>query len=140
MTVVPPPEPPATADEAEFMASLRRLKTWSGRSYRQLERAASAAGEWLPSSTAASMLTRQTLPREELLWAYVRACGLAEEPAEAWLAARTRTALGDDACVRTLPRRLRVSVAAAAALAALALGGTMAFQAEEHDVRVTTSR
>ncbi|WP_419997563.1 helix-turn-helix domain-containing protein [Streptomyces boninensis] len=138
MPATPPPEPPSTADEAEFLAQLRRLKTWSGLSYRQLERAASAAGDWLPSSTTASMLSRETLPRAALLRAYVRACGLSEEAAESWLAARSRAALGDapGRRRRAFPRAL----AAAAAAVVLALGGAVALQGEEQDVTVTSTR
>src|SRR5690606_22321811 len=76
MTITPPPSPEAATDEAAFMAGLRRLKDWSGLSFRQLERRASAAGDVLPYSTASTMLGRDRLPREELLVAFVRACGL----------------------------------------------------------------
>jgi hypothetical protein len=87
-----PPEPPTPTDAAAFMTELRRLKAWSGRSYRQLERCARAAGDTLPYSTAASMLGRDRLPREELLVAFVRACGI--DDAHPWAAARATLALG----------------------------------------------
>ncbi|TDE22922.1 hypothetical protein E1295_45950, partial [Nonomuraea mesophila] len=90
MTTTPPP-PPVTG-EAAFMQELRRLKAWSGQSFRQLERRASAAGDVLPSSTASTMLGRNRLPRHEVLVAFVRACGLDEEQARAWADARAAIA------------------------------------------------
>ncbi|MFE9643658.1 hypothetical protein ACFYO0_05805 [Streptomyces sp. NPDC006365] len=88
-----PPTPPDT-DPAAFMAALRRLKAWSGLSYRQLERRATEAGHTLPYSTAATMLGRERLPREELVVAFVTACGLWDDEAEAWADARTTIACG----------------------------------------------
>ncbi|MEV0838895.1 hypothetical protein AB0I55_04990 [Actinocatenispora sera] len=87
-----PPPPPTPVDAAAFMTELRRLKAWSGRSYRQLERCARAAGDTLPYSTTASMLGRDRLPREELLVAFVRACGI--DDARPWAAARATLAQG----------------------------------------------
>ncbi|BCJ33921.1 hypothetical protein Athai_14240 [Actinocatenispora thailandica] len=101
-----PPEPTAPADRAAFMVELRRLKAWSGRSYRQLERRARAAGDTLPYSTAASMLGRDRLPREELLVAFVRACGI--DDVRPWAAARA--ALDQGAPPRTDPDRAPVSM------------------------------
>jgi hypothetical protein len=83
-----PPTPPDT-DAAAFMTALRRLKAWSGLSYRRLERHAADAGHCLPYSTAATMLGRDRLPREELVAAFVAACGIRGDEAEAWLDART---------------------------------------------------
>jgi hypothetical protein len=88
-----PPTPPDT-DAAAFVAGLRRLKAWSGLSYRRLERRAAEAGHCLPYSTAASMLGRERLPREELVAAFVAACGVRGAEAEAWLDARTDIACG----------------------------------------------
>nr|WP_206442457.1 hypothetical protein [Streptomyces boncukensis] len=70
-----------------------RLKVWSGLSYRQLERRATDAGHWLPYSTASTALGRDRLPREELVVAFVRACGLGDEEAARWAAARRRIAV-----------------------------------------------
>ncbi|MFF7392082.1 hypothetical protein ACFZAE_27005 [Streptomyces scabiei] len=91
-----PPAPPET-DVAAFVAALRRLKAWSGLSYRQLERRATEAGHTLPYSTAATMLGRDRLPREELVAAFVAACGVRAEEAEAWLDARVAIACGPPA-------------------------------------------
>jgi len=88
-----PPIPPDT-DAAAFVAGLRRLKAWSGLSYRRLERRAAEAGHCLPYSTAATMLGRERLPREELVAAFVAACGVRGAEAEAWLDARTDIACG----------------------------------------------
>ncbi|WP_210577328.1 hypothetical protein [Streptomyces sp. GESEQ-4] len=88
-----PPTPPDT-DAAAFVAALRRLKAWSGLSYRRLERRAADAGHTLPYSTAATMLGRERLPRAELVAAFVAACGLRGAEAEAWVDARSRIACG----------------------------------------------
>ncbi|WP_214322636.1 hypothetical protein [Nonomuraea sediminis] len=42
----------------------------------QLERRAAATGNHLPASTAATLLGRERLPREEVLVAFVRACAV----------------------------------------------------------------
>ncbi|MEH0506858.1 hypothetical protein [Streptomyces scabiei] len=90
-----PPTPPDT-DPAAFVAGLRRLKAWSGLSYRRLERRAAEAGHVLPHSTAATMLGRERLPREEPVAAFVAACGLRGAEAEAWTDARRRIACGPE--------------------------------------------
>ncbi|MGW0571132.1 hypothetical protein [Streptomyces tauricus] len=92
MTTAPPTPP--DSDAAAFVAALRRLKAWSGLSYRRLEREAADAGHCLPYSTAATMLGRERLPREELVAAFVAACGIRGDAAEAWLDARTDIACG----------------------------------------------
>ncbi|MFH8491209.1 helix-turn-helix domain-containing protein [Streptomyces longisporoflavus] len=92
--MTPPPVPPRTAETPDFIAELRRLKAWSGLSYRELERAATAAGEVLPYSTAATMLRRDRLPRETVLVAFVVACGLDADDTRRWVAARRELAMG----------------------------------------------
>ncbi|MFE7030668.1 hypothetical protein ACFU9Y_10175 [Streptomyces sp. NPDC057621] len=162
-----PPTPPDT-DAAAFVAALRRLKAWSGLSYRRLERHAADAGHCLPYSTAATMLGRERLPREELVAAFVAACGIRGDEAEAWLDARTGIACGPipvdapvpaevrsvglapanvappvDAPARTRPWRLRWALVGAAALVVTAfLGGATtsgAFTDDEEVVQTSTS-
>lgn len=77
----------------EFVATMKRLRLWSGLTYRQLEAKARANGEVLPSSTTATMLNRGTLPREPLVAAFVRACGVDQAEVERWLTARRRLAV-----------------------------------------------
>ncbi|RBQ15037.1 hypothetical protein DP939_37170 [Spongiactinospora rosea] len=69
---------------------MRRLRAWSGLSYRQLAQRAAAAGRVLPHNTLVAALQRDTLPRKELLVAFVEACGLPDEEVAAWTAARYR--------------------------------------------------
>jgi hypothetical protein len=57
------------------MAAMRALKNRSGLTLRQMEERATAQGDVLARSTVADLLRRQTLPRPELLAAFVRACG-----------------------------------------------------------------
>ncbi|MEV4626410.1 hypothetical protein AB0J90_09005 [Micromonospora sp. NPDC049523] len=67
---------------------MRALRQWSGFTYRQLQGRAQAAGDVLPHSTLAAVLGRGTLPREELLRAFLRACGGSESAVEQWVAIR----------------------------------------------------
>ncbi len=140
-----PPTPPDT-DAVAFVAALRRLKAWSGLSYRQLERRAAQAGHNLPYSTAATMLGRDRLPRAELVAAFVAACGVRDDEAEAWLDARMTIAYGGQPAQPTptpLPtprnrrfRKPRLALAVAAALAVALLGGASAAGAFADDVEV----
>jgi hypothetical protein len=124
-------------DEAEFIAALRRLKAWSGLSYRQLERRAAEAGRVLPYSTASTALGRKSLPREELLVAFVLACGLDDDEAASWAAVRKRIAVGGHVTA-TEPRAPRrpwwrpaVGWAAVALSLALAGGATLSMEVGE---------
>jgi hypothetical protein len=120
-----PPAPVEATDEARFVAQLRRLKTWSGRSFRELERRASAAGDTLPYSTTATMLGKNRLPRAELVETFVRACGLDGDDVRQWLAVRARIADGT-ATVPAVPQRgRRLAIAAAAGLAIAFAGGAV---------------
>ncbi|MEV5753300.1 tetratricopeptide repeat protein [Actinoallomurus sp. NPDC052308] len=75
----------------EFTALLRRLRAWSGLTYRQVEKRSGVQGVPLPYSTIATALQRDTLPREEFVEVFVRACGVDPVP---WLVARKRLAVG----------------------------------------------
>ncbi|MCF0093685.1 hypothetical protein B0E54_02525 [Micromonospora sp. MH99] len=85
--------PDEAADPAEFVDLLRRLKDRSRLTFRQLEQHAATAGDVLARSTAADVLRRSTLPRPEVLAAFVRACGAGDQVDE-WLRARDRLAAG----------------------------------------------
>ncbi|WP_093798971.1 XRE family transcriptional regulator [Streptomyces sp. Wb2n-11] len=82
------PDPYGIRNAGELIAALRALKDWSGLTYRELTVRAEAAGDVLPRSTVANMLARTTLPREELVAAYVRACGCGPGTVESWLKVR----------------------------------------------------
>jgi outer membrane biosynthesis protein TonB len=71
---------------------LRECKEWSGFTYRELQRRAEAVGQVLPHSTIAAALGRTTLPREDVVRAFVQACGGDEAAAEAWVSIRKRIA------------------------------------------------
>ncbi|MFF0448517.1 helix-turn-helix domain-containing protein [Streptomyces sp. NPDC004609] len=86
------PGPEQAGGAAEFVARLQQLKDWSGLTYRELTSRAEAVGDVLPRSTVANMLSRSTLPREELVAAFVRACGCGPGATETWL--RVRKELG----------------------------------------------
>ncbi|MFE5795170.1 RICIN domain-containing protein [Streptomyces sp. NPDC056503] len=72
---------------------MRELRERTGLTYRDLEQRAEQAGEVLPRSTLATALSREALPRPELLRAFLIACGHGDR-VEAWAAARDRIAAG----------------------------------------------
>ncbi|MFF0559045.1 RICIN domain-containing protein [Streptomyces sp. NPDC020472] len=86
------PDPREVRSPAEFLACLQALKDWSGLTYRELSARAETHGDVLPRSTVANMLARPTLPREELLATFVRACGVEEAEAEHWRTVRRELA------------------------------------------------
>ncbi|MCG5220369.1 peptidoglycan-binding protein [Streptosporangium soli] len=95
------PHPADAATAEELSIQLRRLKAWSGLSFRELERRARVAGDVLPISTSWGMLNphQQGVPRVELIVAFTRACGCTPDQVTAWVAARRRiaaAAAGDD--------------------------------------------
>ncbi|MGW0988734.1 helix-turn-helix domain-containing protein [Streptomyces sp. NPDC002486] len=85
------PSPHEACSAAEFVACMRRLKEQAGLTYRQLEAHAEQQGDVLARSTAADVLRRDSLPRAEVVAAFVRACGRGEDASD-WLAARNRLA------------------------------------------------
>ncbi|MEU5984008.1 hypothetical protein [Streptomyces sp. NPDC047434] len=86
------PDPRGAGDPAAFVARLQDLKDWSGLTYRELTAHAQALGQVLPRSTVANMLSRATLPREELLTSFVLACGVDPASLESWLVVRKELA------------------------------------------------
>ncbi|MFV0127700.1 RICIN domain-containing protein [Streptomyces sp. HMX112] len=86
------PDPREARDPTGFIARLQALKDWSGLTCRELSARAEAAGDVLPRSTVANMLSRTTVPREESLTAFVRACGAGPDALETWLAVRKELA------------------------------------------------
>lgn len=87
------PRPEEAADAAQFVSLMRQLRQWAHLSYRELERRAEAVGDVLPRATLAGGLNRQELPREELLAAFVRACGGDRNTVESWSAVRRHLAV-----------------------------------------------
>ncbi len=73
--------------------ALGRLRQWAGLSYRQLAAKAEASGDVLPPSTAVGALSRAALPREELVAAFVRACGMGEADVARWVVVRRHLAV-----------------------------------------------
>ncbi|MFG2048558.1 helix-turn-helix domain-containing protein [Micromonospora sp. NPDC048935] len=82
------PDPQAARSAAEFVAQMRALRQWSGLTIRQVTRKAQEAGDVLPHSTLNTALGRATLPREELVAAFVRACGGDQDTVNAWITVR----------------------------------------------------
>ncbi|MFF3737161.1 helix-turn-helix domain-containing protein [Streptomyces sp. NPDC002566] len=85
------PSPDEARDAADFVKALQRLKERSGLTYRELERRAHRNGDVLARSTLADILRRTSLPRADVLAAFVRACGEGRRLG-AWLHARERIA------------------------------------------------
>ncbi|MFG3526411.1 helix-turn-helix domain-containing protein [Streptomyces sp. NPDC047917] len=87
------PDPREARSAPEFIALLRLLKDVSGLTFRELSQRAEVVGDVLPRSTIANMLGRTSVPREELLAAFVRACGCGPEQVADWLAVRKELAV-----------------------------------------------
>ncbi|MFD9895621.1 ATP-binding protein [Amycolatopsis sp. NPDC059027] len=81
--------PDAARDAAEFVCLLGKIKERSGYTYRQLEKRAADAGEFLPRSTLAGALQKNVLPSPQTVAAFIRACE-GDERVGAWIAARNR--------------------------------------------------
>ncbi|HET6356394.1 RICIN domain-containing protein [Streptomyces sp.] len=90
------PDPKAAKTSAELVATMRQLRSWADLSYRQLERRANDAGDALPRATISGVLAREDLPREELLAAFVRACGGDAATVDTWLDARRQLAMSSE--------------------------------------------
>ncbi|WP_280889514.1 helix-turn-helix transcriptional regulator [Streptomyces sp. LBL] len=83
--------PHEAGDAGGFVESMQQLKERSGLTYRELEERAARNGDVLARSTLADMLRRTSLPRPEVLAAFVRACGDGQRVG-VWLDARNRIA------------------------------------------------
>ncbi|MCF0093684.1 peptidoglycan-binding protein [Micromonospora sp. MH99] len=79
---------PQVATAGEYVVALRDVRRRSGLTYREISRRASAAGHWLPPSTLATMLGRNTLPRERTVVALLAACGTPAADIERWVGLR----------------------------------------------------
>ncbi|GHH78731.1 hypothetical protein GCM10018793_29980 [Streptomyces sulfonofaciens] len=77
-----------------FVLRMRALKDWSGLTYRQLAARAEESGDILPSSTLASTLGRRSLPRRDVVAAFVRACGGDAASVRTWLRVHAEIASG----------------------------------------------
>ncbi|MER0477439.1 RICIN domain-containing protein [Streptomyces sp. Edi2] len=82
-----PPDPRRARTPAEFVVVMRLMKDRSGLTYRQLAVHAEERGDALPASTLAGTLSRGSLPRPEVVEAFVRACGGSPRDVERWLRA-----------------------------------------------------
>ncbi|MFG2291013.1 hypothetical protein ACGFOU_33685 [Streptomyces sp. NPDC048595] len=91
------PDPAVADSPAQFVELMRQLRRWADLSYRQLERNATDTGNVLPRATISAALSRNELPRAELLAAYVRACGGDDDTVAAWLDARRRLSMSGTA-------------------------------------------
>ncbi|WUH89829.1 XRE family transcriptional regulator [Streptomyces sp. NBC_00433] len=78
-------------DAAGFIELMQQLKERSGLTYRDLEEQAARNGDVLARSTLADILKRTSLPRPDVLAAFVRACGDGPRVG-AWLDSRNRIA------------------------------------------------
>ncbi|GAA2588823.1 hypothetical protein GCM10010399_18580 [Dactylosporangium fulvum] len=95
------PQPATATSPTAFVALLRKLRAWSGMTYRQLAANAETVRDTLPASTIASTLSRSGLPRREFVMAFVRACGLDQASSEHW--AQVRDALAARAVAEGSP-------------------------------------
>ncbi|MEE6259505.1 ATP-binding protein [Plantactinospora sonchi] len=91
---ISPPRPDGITTALEFVAGLRRLRLWSGLTYRQIAARAHALGSTLPASTFASVLGRSSLPRREVVAIFGQVCGLDESSVGRWVQVRDAVAGG----------------------------------------------
>ncbi|MEU5157228.1 helix-turn-helix domain-containing protein [Glycomyces sp. NPDC021274] len=99
-------DPSSAGSAPQMVALLRELRAGSGLSIREVSRRARDHGDWLPTSTLAAVLNRDTLPRSEVVAALVRACGGDEAAVDTWLAQCSRIAAADVADAGQVPRQL----------------------------------
>jgi hypothetical protein len=125
------PDPRAARDVAGFVAAMREVRTRVGLSFRALERQAARAGDVLPSSTTNAALSRDKLPRVELVAAFIRACGGDEDTVARWVTARSDLAASIENPSAAVPapggrrrRRITVATALAGLMAVVAAGLT----------------
>ncbi|MEV0405667.1 hypothetical protein [Actinoallomurus sp. NPDC050550] len=133
------PLPDVAGTVAEFVAGLRCLKAWTGLSYRELEKRAALVGDALPHSTVASSLSRDRLPREEVVKAFARACGCSPQTVDAWVARRRHLVLlAESGTASTVARKASVRgsrvtkrhlVTAGGVVAAAAVGAALTLTA-----------
>jgi hypothetical protein len=74
---------------------MRALRSWAALTYGELEGKARANGDKLPQSTIAGALSRESLPREATVAAFVRACGGDPDVVQAWLGVRKAIAVAE---------------------------------------------
>jgi outer membrane protein OmpA-like peptidoglycan-associated protein/DNA-binding XRE family transcriptional regulator len=78
----PVPVPGEVTTAAQFVDMLKLLRVWAGNP--SLAALSKHGSGHLPTSTVSDMLNSQRLPRLDLTQAFVRACGLDEDQADAW--------------------------------------------------------
>lgn len=121
------PDPREATDPAAFVAAMRRLRVVTDLSYRSLERRAAKAGSALPSSTISGALSRDTLPRADLVAAFVQACGGDAATVDRWISVRAdladRTTPEPPAPEAPRPKRRLVLPVAVVAVVAVVIGG-----------------
>jgi transcriptional regulator with XRE-family HTH domain len=84
---LPPPAPASVTTPGEFNDGLKRLREWSGMTYRQIEELSTAGGVRVAPSTLCGAFTRGTLPRRPLAAGFLKVIGLPHGDQQAWLAA-----------------------------------------------------
>jgi hypothetical protein len=91
------PSPIGVNTPADFVSTMRAMREWAALTYGELAGKAEANGDKLPQSTIASALSRESLPRETTVAAFVRACGGDPDLVQTWLSVRKRVAAADRA-------------------------------------------
>ncbi|GIF17189.1 helix-turn-helix domain-containing protein [Actinoplanes teichomyceticus] len=81
---LPAPAPTALGTAAEFNDGLKRLREWSGLTYRMIA-ARSTPGARVAPSTLCGAFARGTLPRRNLTASFLQAIGLPDADQQAWL-------------------------------------------------------
>jgi hypothetical protein len=91
---LPAPNPARVSTEAEYVEALKRLREWSGMSFRDLQRVTADYARPLKASTMCAALRKATVPPPEFVESLVRAIGLPDADQIVWLKVRTALAEG----------------------------------------------
>ncbi|WP_433615177.1 hypothetical protein ACQP2P_10790 [Dactylosporangium sp. CA-139114] len=89
-----PPDPTEATNPVAYIDALKKLREWSGMTYREIQAIAADYARPLPMSTVCAALSRGTLPQRDLTASFVRAVGMPEADQLVWLAVRDALATG----------------------------------------------
>jgi transcriptional regulator with XRE-family HTH domain len=84
---LPPPDPSTASTAADYNDALKRLREWSGMTYRQIEEITQHYPRRVAPSTLCAAFTRGTLPARDLVESFLRAIELDDEQQRGWLTA-----------------------------------------------------
>ncbi|MEV4826448.1 helix-turn-helix transcriptional regulator [Micromonospora sp. NPDC049274] len=82
---LPPPDPTTSSGKLEYNDALKRLREWSGKTFREIAEITKTYPRRAPASTLCAAFQRGTLPARDLTESFLRATGLDESQVALWL-------------------------------------------------------